>query len=82
MFTQFVYAVWFAHPSLVGRYFFTLYTCFTLYCLISSGNVNGGGGRAGGLNKGGAFANFMRGEVKVVLNESRIILCRHSSPVE
>ena len=46
------------------------------------GSVNGGGGRAGGLDTGGAFANFMRGEVKVVLNESRIILCRHSSPVE
>ena len=46
------------------------------------GSVNGGGGRAGGLNKGGAFANFMRGEVKVVLIESRIILHRHSRIVK
>ena len=37
---------------------------------------------AGGLDKGGAFANFMRGEVKVVQNESRIILYRHSSIVK
>ena len=36
-------------------------------------------GWEGGLDKGGAFANFQRGEVKVVLNESRIILYRHSS---